>query len=145
MVSDLAQVVQAQLNDAGFDATVNIEQFGTFVQRWRNSDFDVFVSLNGGNIDPDGYLHRTFYTGGSTNVFLYSNAQVDAMLDAGQVNADFTTRQGIYQQLQRLLACDGPIAHVAYGTLFDAHRDEVEGYQQIPTRGLRYLRNVTLR
>ena len=145
VVSDLAQVVQAQLNDAGFNATVNIEEFGTFVQRWRNSDFDVFVSLNGGNIDPDGYLNRTFHTGGSTNVFLYSDAQVDALLDAGRTNTDFAARQEIYRQLQHLLACDGPIAHVAYGTLFTAHRDEVEGFQQIPTRGLRYLRNVTLR
>jgi peptide/nickel transport system substrate-binding protein len=145
VVADLAQVLQAQLQDAGFNAELNIAEFGTFVQRWRNSDFDVFVSLNGGNIDPDGYLYRTFHTGGSTNVFQYSNAQVDAMLDAGRVNVAFNTRQGIYEQIQRLLACDGPIAHVAYGTLFTAHRDNVEGFQQIPTQGLRYLRNVTLR
>lgn len=145
VVSDLAQVVQAQLADVGIDAEVNIAEFGTFVQRWRNSDFDLFVSLNGGNIDPDGYLYRTFTTGGSTNVFLYSNAQIDAMLDAGRVNADLNTRRGIYQQVQRLLACNGPIAHVAYGTLFTAVADGVDGFQQMPTQGLRYLRNVTLR
>jgi len=144
VVVDAAQVMQAQLAAAGFRATVSVEELGTFVQRWRNSDFDTFASLNGGNIDPDGYLDRTFRTGGSTNVFLYSNPAVDTLLTAGQRAVDISTRQGIYADLQRALACDGPVVHLAYATLFTAHRNEVAGYVQTPTRSLRYLRNVTL-
>lgn len=144
VVVDAAQVVQAQVAAAGFDATVSVEELGAFVQKWRNSDFDAFASLNGGNIDPDGYLDRTFRTGGSTNVFKYSNPAVDTLLAAGQRATDFPVRQGIYNELQRALACDGPIAHLAYATLFTAHRDEVTGFVQTPTRSLRYLRNVTL-
>jgi peptide/nickel transport system substrate-binding protein len=144
VVIDVAQVVQAQLEAAGFRATVSVEELGSFVQRWRNSDFDAFASINGGNPDPDGYLDRTFRSGGSTNVFQYSNPAVDTLLTAGQRSVDAATRRGIYADLQRALACDGPVAHVAYATLFTAHRDEVSGFVQIPTRGLRYLRNVTL-
>jgi len=144
VVSDLAQVLQAQLQDVGIDASVNVEEFGTFVQRWRNSDFDVFVSLNGGNVDPDGYLFRTFHTGGSTNVFKYSNPEVDALLEEGRTTTDQAARQDIYNQLQEELACQGPIAHVAYGTLFTAVRDGVTGFQQIPTRSLLFLREVKL-
>jgi peptide/nickel transport system substrate-binding protein len=144
VVSDLAQVLQAQLEDVGIRATVNIEEFGAFVQRWSNSDFDAFVSLNGGSIDPDGYLHRTFVTGGSTNVFRYSDATVDALLTQGRTTTDHAERQAIYNELQSLLACEGPIMHVAYATLFTAHRENVRGFVQMPTRGLRYLRNVTL-
>ena len=144
VVVDTAQVAQAQLAAAGFNATVTVEEVGNFVQRWRNGDFDAFASLNGGNPDPDGYLDRTFRTGGSTNVFKYSNPAVDTLLTAGQQATDFATRQGIYADLQRALACDGPIAHVAYATLFTAHADDVTGFEQMPTRGLRYLRNVTL-
>jgi peptide/nickel transport system substrate-binding protein len=144
VVVDTAQVVQAQLAAAGFDATVTVEEVGNFVQRWRNGDFDAFASLNGGNPDPDGYFDRTFRTGGSTNVFQYTNPAVDALLTDGQRATDAATRQGIYAELQRTLACDGPVAHVAYATLFTAHADEVTGFEQMPTRGLRYLRNVTL-
>ena len=144
VVVDTAQVAQAQLAAAGFNATVTVEEVGNFVQRWRNGDFDTFASLNGGNPDPDGYLDRTFRTGGSTNVFKYSNPAVDTLLTAGQQATDFATRQGIYAELQRALACDGPIAHVAYATLFTALADDVVGFEQMPTRGLRYLRNVTL-
>jgi peptide/nickel transport system substrate-binding protein len=144
VVVDAAQVVQAQLAEAGFRATVSVEELGSFVQRWRNSDFDTFASLNGGNIDPDGYLDRTFRTGGSTNVFLFSDPSVDTLLDAGQRAVDPALRRGVYADLQRALACDGPVLHLAYATLFTAHVDDVDGFVQTPTRSLRYLRNVTL-
>jgi peptide/nickel transport system substrate-binding protein len=144
VVSDLAQVLQAQLGRAGIDATVNVAEFGTFVQDWRNSNFDVFVSLNGGSIDPDGYLYRTFRSDGSTNVFNFGDERVDELLDLGRITVDASERQEIYAELQERLACEGPIAHIAYGTLFSAHRDDVQGFEQMASRSLRYLRNVTL-
>ncbi|HZJ09067.1 MAG TPA: ABC transporter substrate-binding protein, partial [Trueperaceae bacterium] len=145
VVSDTAQVLQAQLAEVGIDANLNVAEFGAFVQDWTNSNFDMFVSLNGGSTDPDGYLHRTFVTDGSTNVYNYSDPEVDEWLEAGRTNADMAERAEIYEQLQEKLACEGPIAHIAYGTLFSAVADEVEGFQQLPTRSLRYLREVTLR
>lgn len=144
IVADTAQVVHAQLERAGMDVTLNVAEFGTFVQDWQNSNFDVFVSRNGGNIDPDGYLHRTFVTGGSTNVFRYSDDEVDALLERGRTNADPAVRREAYDALQERLACEGPIAHLAYGTLFSAVGSDVQGFQQIPTGHLRYLRDVTL-
>jgi peptide/nickel transport system substrate-binding protein len=145
VVLDTAQVLQAQLAEVGIRANVNVAEFGAFVQDWTNSNFDMFVSLNGGNVDPDGYLHRTFVTGGSTNVFKYSDAEVDALLEQGRTTTDQAARFEIYAELQRKLACEGPIAHVAYGTLFSAVSDRVDGFLQMPTRGLRYLREATLR
>jgi len=145
VVSDLAQVLQAQLGQVGIDVDVNIAEFGAFVQGWRNSDFDMFVSLNGGSSDPDGYLHRTFVTGGSTNVYKFSDPAVDQLLNQGRTTSDTAERVNIYDHLQKRLACTGPIAHIAYGTLFSAVSDDVEGFQQLPTRSLRYLREVTLR
>lgn len=144
VVSDTAQVLQAQLAEVGIQANVNIAEFGTFVQDWTNSNFDMFVSLNGGSSDPDGYLHRTFITDGSTNVFQYSDPEVDEWLEAGRTTTDKDARYEIYANLQRKLACEGPIVHVAYGTLFTAIADEVEGFQQMPTRGLRYLREASI-
>jgi len=144
VVSDLVQVLQAQFERAGITATINVAEFGTFVQRWQNSDFEAFVSLNGGSTDPDGYLYRTFYTGGSTNVFNYSDPEVDALLDEGQTVTNDEARYDAYAEVQRHLACTGPAAHVAYGTLFTAIGEDVQGFEQLPTRSLRYLRNVTL-
>lgn len=144
VVSDAAQVLQAQLSEVGIDANVRVLEFGTFVQDWQNSDFDAFVSLNGGSADPDGYLYRTFRSDGTTNVFGYANEEVDALLDAGRTTTDADERYEIYAELQRILACEGPVAHLAYGTLFTGVRESVEGFQQLPTRSLRYLRETSL-
>lgn len=144
VVSDAAQVLQAQLTEVGIDASVNVAEFGAFVQDWQNGDFQAFVSLNGGSSDPDGYFYRTFHSEGATNVFGYADPEVDALLDEGRTTADPERRYEIYADLQRTLACEGPIAHVANATLFSGVREEVEGFRQMPTRSLRYLRETTL-
>ena len=41
-------------------------------------------------------------------------------------------------------ACQGPIAHVAYGTLMTAIRADVQGYAINPTRSLRALRETRI-
>src|SRR6056297_408457 len=144
VVSDLAQVLQAQLTEVGIDTTVNVAEFGTFVQDWRNSDFQAFVSLNGGNADPDGYLYRTFHSTGATNVYQYDDGTVDTLLDRGRTTADDAARFATYAELQRILACQGPVAHIAYATLFSGVRENVDGFRQMPTRGMRYLRETGL-
>ncbi len=144
-VADTAQVLQAQLAKVGIDAKVDVEEFGKFVQDWKNSNFDMFVSLNGGSTDPDGYLYRTFHTGGSTNVFKFSDPSVDQLLEQGRTTTDMGKRQAIYDDLQKQLACTGPIVHIAYGTLFTGLRDNVQGFVQLPTRSLRPLRATSLK
>jgi len=143
-VVDAAQVVQAQLAQAGFRAKVEVLEQGKFIQEWRNSNFDSFASINSGNADPDGYLYRTFSTGGSTNVFKFSSAKVDQLLNQGRTTLSEQARRLIYAQLQVQLACQGPISHLVYGTLFSAARENVQGFKPIPTRSLIYLRDAWL-
>lgn len=143
-VVDMAQVVQAQLAKAGFRAKVEVLEQGKFVQEWRNSNFDTFASINGGNADPDGYLYRTFSTGGSTNVFKFSDAKVDQLLNQGRTTVNLDARRKIYTELQVKLACQGPISHLVNGTLFSAARDNVQGFKPIATRSLIYLRDTWL-
>ena len=81
---DTAEIVQAQLEKGGFKVTLLAQEIGKFVADWRASNFTAFVSLNGGGIDPDDYFYRTFYTGGSTNVFKYTDPELDKQLDAGR-------------------------------------------------------------
>ncbi|MGK9236932.1 hypothetical protein KXS07_34695 [Inquilinus limosus] len=144
LVVDVAQVVQAQLNAAGFEVALNVQEQGTFIQDWRNSNFQLFASINGGNVDPDGYLYRTFRTGGSTNVFKYSDAEVDRLLDQGRTTLDPAKRREIYADVQKRLACDGPIAHLVFGQLFTAVRDGVTGYEIVGNRSTRSLRQTAL-
>jgi peptide/nickel transport system substrate-binding protein len=63
LVVDVAQIVQAQANKAGFDVSLNVQEAGRFIQDWRGGNFTAFASLNSGGADPD-----------ATNVFKYSDA-----------------------------------------------------------------------
>ena len=140
----IAQVIQQQLGAVGIEVSLDIPEIGAFVQAWRNSDFDMFVSLNSGTIEPDDYFYRTFRSDGSTNVFGYVNAELDALLDQGRSETDPGARAEIYADVQRMLACDGPAAFLTYGQLYTAMREGVDGYTIYPNRSLAALRSVSL-
>jgi peptide/nickel transport system substrate-binding protein len=143
-IRDIAQVVQAQLNKAGFKAELKIPELGAFVQDWRNSNFEAFVSTNAGSADPDDTFFRTLRTGGSTNVFKYSNADVDKLLDSARIEPNKAARKASYDKLQSLIACDGPIAFLTYGQLFTAMRSNVQGFDIIANRSLMNLANTSV-
>jgi peptide/nickel transport system substrate-binding protein len=140
---DISQVIQQQLNAGGFEITLANKEIGEFVQDWRNSDFDMFVSANGGNPDPDQYFYRTFKTGGSTNVFKYSDSQIDAWLDEGRKSTSTEERRSIYNKVQEKLACEGPISHIAYGDLSTAVNKKIKGFEIYATGRLASLISVT--
>ena len=127
----------------GFEITLANKEIGEFVQDWRNSDFDMFVSANGGNPDPDQYFYRTFKTGGSTNVFKYSDGQIDEWLDKGRKSTSTEERRSIYNKVQEKLACEGPISHIAYGDLSTAVNKQVKGFEIYATGRLASLISVT--
>ncbi|RDI61797.1 ABC transporter substrate-binding protein [Microvirga subterranea] len=142
-VKDIAQVVQEQLNRVGFKVELKNQEQGQFIQDWRNSNFDMFASINAGSPDPDEYFYRTFRTGGSTNVFKYSDTEIDQLLDSARTMQDQAARKTAYDQVQKKLACSGPVAHLTYGTLFSAMRDKLQGYDVMPNRSLMLLRSAT--
>ncbi|SCY30056.1 ABC transporter substrate-binding protein [Microvirga guangxiensis] len=142
-IKDVAQVVQEQMNKAGFKVELINQEQGQFIQDWRNSNFDMFASINAGQPDPDEYFYRTFRTGGSTNVFKYSDAEIDSLLDKARTLTDQAERKKAYDQVQKKLACSGPVAHLAYGTLFSAMSDKLKGYDVMPNRSLMMLRGAS--
>ena len=141
---DIAQVIEQQLAAGGIKIKLLNKEIGEFVQDWKNSDFDMFVSANGGSPDPDEYFYRTFRTGGSTNVFKYSDAEIDSWLDEGRRLTDPAERKAIYDQVQRKLACEGPISHIAYGNLSTAVSNKVSGFEIYSTGRLASLIDVTV-
>jgi peptide/nickel transport system substrate-binding protein len=143
-IKDTAQVVQQQLNKAGFKVEIKTPELGAFIQDWRNSNFDLFASTNAGSPDPDDYFYRTFRTGGSTNVFKYSNPEIDTLLDRARATVDPAARKADYTKVQNMLACEGPIAHLAYAQLFTARRGNVQGFDIIANRSLSSLVNVSI-
>jgi len=128
------------LNSAGFRVELKNQELGSFIQDWRNSNFQAFASTNAGSPDPDDTSIARFRTGGSTNVFKYTNPELDALLDRARTTVDAAQRRQMYNQAQNILACQGPIAHLAYAQLFTALRSNVQGFEVVANRSLWYLR-----
>ena len=142
---DIAQVVQAQLNKAGFDVQLNVQEQGKFIQDWRASNFEGFVSLNGGGPDPDDYFGRTFQTGGATNVFKYSNPDLDKLLIAARAETDAAQAEGDVQSGAAHPRLHRPrnrprLRHA----LHRPARRRAEVITPIATRSLRYLRETRI-
>ncbi|MFK7892293.1 MAG: ABC transporter substrate-binding protein [Granulosicoccus sp.] len=142
---DIAQVIQQQLAPAGIEVELLNKEIGEFVQNWKNSDFDMFVSANGGSPDPDEYFYRTFRSGGSTNVFKYNDSEVDQWLDEGRQLTDPAARKTVYDNVQRKLACEGPIAHIAFGNLSTAVNNSVSDFAILSTGRLASLKTVSIK
>lgn len=138
----ITQVIQQQLKAANINVKVESVDFATFLNRWRTSDFDTFVSLNGGSVDPDLHLYRTLFSTGATNVFKYSDPVTDYLLEAGRIATDHATRLDIYTALQRRIAKQEPFIFLTYPNLFAVERDSVHGFVLLPTRSLTPLRQT---
>lgn len=141
----IAQVLQQQLKPAGITMEINTVEWGTFLDAWRNSDFDSFVSLNGGSFDPDGYYYRTFHSQGSTNVFNYSDPVMDKLLEKGRVTTDKEERKEIYMKIQKRLIEQMPIIFIAYANLYTIARESVQDFSQLPNRSMALLRRAWLK
>lgn len=132
----MAQVLKEQWTPAGFNVEIEQVDFATFLSRWRGSQFDTFVSLNGGAVDPDLHLYRHIHSTGSTNVFKFKDATVDQLLDQARATADQSRRVQLYTQLQRAIAEQVPFLFVAYADLFAVARTQLNGFVLSSTRSM---------
>lgn len=140
----IAQVIQEQLKDVGVEAEVESVDFATFLQRWRESDFDTFVSLNGGATDPDIHLFRHIHSTGSTNVFKFNDAKVDELLERGRTTTDFEARKGIYRELQIRIAEQVPFLFLTYPEVFAVMKADVKDFALLPSQSIVSLRETWL-
>lgn len=140
----IAQVLKEQLAPAGLTAEIEQVDFATFLSRWRGSQFDTFVSLNGGAPDPDAHLYRHVYSTGSTNVFKFKDAGIDQLLDQGRVTTDPAKRRDIYRRVQFAIADQVPFLFLAYADLFAVAREQVNGFVLSSTRSMTPLADTWL-
>ena len=107
-------------------------------------NFDTFVSLNGGSVDPDIHLYRHIYSSGSTNVFKFNSREIDQLLDQARVTTDQARRVEMYGRVQRLIAEQVPFLFIAYADLFAVARTQLSGFVLSSTRTMTPLAETWL-
>jgi peptide/nickel transport system substrate-binding protein len=99
---DIGETVATMLTRAGIRAKVQLWERTTLTQVWSkpagNGRDMMFRSWGDGALDPVGIFVPVLHGGGSGNDSGYANKQVDALLDAAEVEPDEARRSDLYQQ-----------------------------------------------
>lgn len=106
---DVLVVAQANLKEVGIDMKINKLEMTAWIDKIMVSgDYD--VTFLGGDQGPDiSAVGNRIGTGGSVNVSGYSNPEVDKLLAEGTQTDDQAVREGIYKQIQQIMADDLPL------------------------------------
>ena len=82
--------------------------------------------------DPDSFLFTLLMSGGSYNLFDYSNARVDSLLGAGRHELNVQERLSHYREAERLVLNDAPLVPLFNTMIFIALQPEVRGFEMSP-------------
>jgi peptide/nickel transport system substrate-binding protein len=106
--AQLGQVIQAMVNEAGFDLTLRSMEFATQLRDQQQGRFQLSRVGWSGRIDPDGNVHPFWTTGGGQNDAKYSNPTVDKLLNDARAVYDFDARKKLYDEAQKIIQDEVP-------------------------------------
>ena len=142
---DEAQLVQAQLAEAGISVKIETIEFTQYVDRWLKADFDVATGLNGGGPDPDFYVFRYFTDDGNLNfVTSWKNPTSSDAIKQARASSDPAKRKDLYATAQKELVNGVPFVWLFVGRDYNATLPTTKGFIHLPTGSIIYLRQTWL-
>src|SRR5256712_592740 len=142
---DIAQLVQAQLAEAGITMKIETLEFTQWVDRWLKADFDMAPGLNGGGPDPDFYLFRYFTDDGNLNfVTSYKNPTSSDAIKQARATTDVAKRKDLYATAQKELVNGVPFIWLYVGRDYFGLLPTTKGFTHLPTGSIIYLRQTWL-
>ena len=143
-----AQIVHEELNNTEFfDLELNQFEWGTYVGRVLAGDShqeEALICLGwSAGFAPDYYVRNLFgseyFTPTCCNVNHYENETVDQLLEEGITTFDTEERAQIYEDLQREVVKDSPMAFIRFGEEYDVWlSDYVHGWEVYPNNSYQF-------
>jgi peptide/nickel transport system substrate-binding protein len=128
----LAQLMQAELAQAGITMTIQTEEFATYQQECQQHKFQACNVNWSGRIDPDGNIYAWWHTGGDFNDSLYSSSQVDAWLDDARATTDQAKRKQDYVNAQKQIVTDAPYVFSFFGVSAQVSDTKIHNFTLYP-------------
>ncbi len=142
---DVAQLVQAQLAEAGIAVKIETTELTQYVDRWLKADFDMATGLNGGGPDPDFYVYRYFTDDGNLNfVTSYKNPISSDAIKTARATTDPAKRKDLYTTAQKELVNGVPFIWLFVGRDYNATLPTTKGFTHLPNGSIIYLRQTWL-
>ncbi len=108
-LKEVAEAAAIQLREIGIDASVRTWEWGVLKPLLVAGERQlVFNNWGNSTLDPYDALNPMFMTGGRGNYTLYSNPQVDKLLEEAGVMNDQAARKVKYDEVQKILHSEVP-------------------------------------
>lgn len=133
-----AQVIASQLADIGVTVEISDVDFGTWLDRQGNGDFDAFMLSWIGNIDPDDFYYAQHHSTGTFNFQGYDNPDVDALLDEARVETDQDARKALYDEAATMIVDDASYTYLYNPENIQAWGPQVEGFSVRGDNAIRF-------
>ncbi|SDG14994.1 ABC transporter substrate-binding protein [Halorientalis regularis] len=144
LLPTIAQVIQTQLGEVGFEVDIEVMESSTIKERATNGSFDAVLWSNSVLWYPDPDRLSDFVHSETATMFSgYENETVDRRLEEARRTTDRDERFGRYAEVQHILQRDLPIGWLTYYTNVVATRAGVEAYRPHPIESCYHLENVT--
>lgn len=138
----MAELLRQYLADVQIDAEIISYDWTSFRQRLRNGEHDsVLIGWSADNGDPDNF-YRPLLTcdaiPSGTNRAMWCNAQYDQLIYQALETTDINQRQAIYAKVNTLLYELQPLVPIAHALQYQAHRNELNGFEINSFGGIRF-------
>ncbi|RSK28780.1 glutathione ABC transporter substrate-binding protein [Bacillus sp. HMF5848] len=116
--ADMAELIQAQLLPLGIEVTIEIIEWGTFLEKTAAGEHELFLlgwtTVTG---DADYGLYALFHSamhGSPGNRSFYTNTRVDELLDFARQEADQDKRDSAYKEISEILVEEAPMVYLQH-------------------------------
>ena len=135
-----AEVIQAQLREAGITMKIKLVDSATLISDGNNKNFEMISYQWSGRPDPDGNTYQFYKTtpGTSLNWSGISNPQIDALLDKSREVSSQAERKKLFSDLTRILQDELPMVFIIHPIEPKAFSPKVQGYEPIPDGMMRF-------
>lgn len=116
----------------GIDMSIEIIELAAWIDTLVNSTFEATMSNWDGGADPDDYGYGMYHSEGGRNRALYSNPEIDEVLETGRRALDLEERKSAYSEFQKIAAEDVPYLPVYHYQHIYAYRSVFEGFVPSP-------------
>jgi len=110
---DTAQVIAAQLSDAGINATIRLVDWATWLSEvYRDRKYEAtIISLDAANVSPRSFLSR-YLSGDSGNFINFKDPLYDKVYNDALKEPDEEKRVSLYKQCQRIISEDAASVYI---------------------------------
>jgi peptide/nickel transport system substrate-binding protein len=141
--TQVAQVIQGMLREAGIDMKIVSLEFATALQNQTKGNYQASLIGWSGRPDPDGNIHVFLKTKAPLNESGYSNPETDKWLDAARLTYDVAKRQEAYSKAAEQYLKDRPINYLYHVKWLFVHSTKLAGFTASPD-GMIRLEGVKL-